>query len=485
VRSGSTWTQQQKLTSPDFQQPDQTTFGEAVAVSGDTVVVGEEYSQQKGTAYVFVRSGSSWTPQQTLTSPTAGTETSRLVFGHSLALAGDTLVVGAPEENDEDAGISLSGAAYVFVRSGSSWALQKKLTASDPEQYGYFGGSVSISSDDLVVGSIKNGTNRPGAAYVFKLSGSIWAQQQKLSATDAEANDAFGLSVSISGDRLVVGSPISFFSREYQSDPIIVSRPDAAYVFARSGGIWSEQQRMLASDTTLGDDFGRSVAISADAILVGAVHHAVEEYKYIGAAYLYEEEGQGDTTPPVISGLKNLSATATSTSGAVATFNPTATDDVEGSVPVTCMPASGSTFPLGTTTVQCQAKDSAGNTATGSFTVAVTYSWSGVLQPLNADGSSVFKLGSTVPVKFQLTGASAGVQNAVAKFSYVQLSSRVAGTALKSSTTAAPTAGTLFRYDGAGQYVYNWGTKGLTAGTYQLRMDLGDGAAHTVNVSLK
>jgi hypothetical protein len=487
VRSGSNWTEQKKLTSPDFQSSDQASFGEAVAVNGDTIAVAQDYSQQKGTVHIFGRTGSVWTSQQPLVSPNWQTETSRLLFGFALSMSSDTLVVGAPEENDEDANIQLSGAVYVYTRAGSSFAFQKKLTAPDPIQYSYFGGSVSLSGDDLVVGSAHAPIlNLPGAAYVFARSGSIWTGPQKLVSSDAEPKDAFGLSVAISGDRLIVGSPISIMSRETQSDPIIVSRPDAAYVFGRSNGIWSEQHRLMASDTTLGDEFGRAVAIGPNVILVGADHHGSDPNNAPGAAYTFaEEQPQGDTTAPIISGLNNLTVTAPSSSGAVATFNPTATDDVDGNVPVLCAPASGSIFPLGTTTVTCTATDGAGNMASGNFTVAVTYAWSGFLQPINQDGSSVFKLGSTIAVKFQLTGVSSGVQNATAKFSYVKISNKVVNGAMKSSTTAAPTTGDLFRYDGTSQYIYNWGTKGLTAGTYQLRINLGDGSSRTVNISLK
>jgi hypothetical protein len=487
VRSGSVWTQQQKLTSPNFQSSDQASFGDSVAVNGDTLAVGQTFSQQRGTVHIFGRSNSVWTSQQSLSSPNWQTETSRLVFGFALSLSSDTLVIGAPEENDEDANILLSGAVYVYTRAGSSFAFQKKLTAPDPIQYGHFGGSVSLSGDDLVVGSTNAPImNLPGAAYVFARVGSTWTGPQKLVSSDAEAKDAFGLSVAISGDRLIVGSPISLFCREFSTDPIIVSRPDAAYVFARTNGIWSEQQRLMASDTTLGDEFGRSVAIGPDDILVGADHHGSDPNNAAGAAYIFaEEQPQADTTAPIISGLNNLTITAPSSSGAVAIFNPTATDDVDGTVPVLCAPASGSIFPLGTTTVTCTATDSAGNIASGNFTVTVTYAWSGFLQPINQDGSSVFKLGSTIAVKFQLTGVSSGVQNATAKFSYVKISNKVANGAMKSSTTAAPTTGDLFRYDGTSQYIYNWGTKGLTAGTYQLRIDLGDGSSRAVNISLK
>ena len=487
VRSGSIWTQQQKLTSPNFQSSDQASFGEAVAVNGDTIAVSQDFSEQKGTVHIFARSNSDWTSQQALVSPTWETETSRLVFGYSLSMSTDTLVIGAPEENNREANITLAGAVYVFTRNGSAFALQKRLTAPDPGEHGAFGCSVSLSGDDLVVGAVyAPSMNLPGAAYVFARSGSIWTGPQKLVSSNAEPKDAFGASVAISGDRLIVGSPISLLSREFSTDPIIVSRPDAAYVFGRSNGIWSEQQRLMASDTTLGDEFGRSVAIGPNTILVGADHHGSDPNNAPGAAYIYEDaQPQADTTAPIISGLNNVAVTASSSSGAVATFNPTATDDVDGTVPVICTSASGSIFPIGTTTVTCTATDNAGNIASGNFTVSVTYAWSGFLQPISQDGSSVFKLGSTIAVKFQLTGASSGVQNATAKFSYVKISNKVANGAMKSSTTAAPTTGDLFRYDGTGQYIYNWGTKGLTSGTYQLRITLGDGFSRTVNISLR
>ncbi len=199
-----------------------------------------------------------------------------------------------------------------------------------------------------------------------------------------------------------------------------------------------------------------------------------------------------DTTAPVISKLPaNMAPTATSAAGAVANWTaPSATDNLDGPVPVTCASAtgltSGNTFPLGTTTVTCTATDKAGNTASGSFTVTVTYSWSGLLQPVNSDGSSIFKLGSTVPVKFKLTNGSAGITNATAKVYYAKVSNGVAGSELEGTSIAAADSGNTFRYDATNdQYIFNLGTKGLSEGTYQLRIDLGDGVLRTVNISLK
>jgi probable HAF family extracellular repeat protein len=135
--------------------------------------------------------------------------------------------------------------------------------------------------------------------------------------------------------------------------------------------------------------------------------------------------------------------------------------------------------------------DPEGLTSTDTVTVCVSYSWSGVLQPINlpnASGvsASVFKAGSTVPVRFALTGASAGVSTLTATFSYAKVGSGVLGTELEAATTVAATAGNLFRYDATThQYMFNWTTKGLTSGTYRLTINLGDGVPHTVDVGLK
>jgi hypothetical protein len=107
-------------------------------------------------------------------------------------------------------------------------------------------------------------------------------------------------------------------------------------------------------------------------------------------------------------------------------------------------------------------------------------------QPINADGSSIFKLGNTIPVKFCLNGESASITTAIAKLSYAKLTGTVEGDTVEAISTAAATTGNLFRYDPtAGQYIFNLATKELTTGTYLLKIDLGDGVTHTVQVSLR
>ena len=111
---------------------------------------------------------------------------------------------------------------------------------------------------------------------------------------------------------------------------------------------------------------------------------------------------------------------------------------------------------------------------------------SALVQPANADGSSIFKAGSTVPVKFTLTGASAGITDATATLSYAKVSNQIEGDILEAVTNVGGSTGSQFRYDPtAGQYIFNWSTKGLAAGTYSIKIDLGDSAVHALRISLK
>jgi len=194
-----------------------------------------------------------------------------------------------------------------------------------------------------------------------------------------------------------------------------------------------------------------------------------------------------DTTAPKLTVPADITATATSAQGAKVTWTATATDSVDSTPAVTCTPTSGSTFAPGVTPVTCTATDAAGNTsAAQTFKVTVSFAWSNLLQPINTDGSSIFKLGSTIPVKFQLSGASAGITNLPAKLFYAKISNSTPGTFTEATSTAAADSGNTFRYDTtAGQYIFNLSTKTWSEGLYQLRVDLGDGVSHTVNITIK
>jgi len=243
-------------------------FGSSAAISGDTAVVGAyARANYTGAAYVFARSGSSWSPQATLL-PAGLAEFD--FFGLSVAVSGDTAVVGAYGQATQ------TGAAYVFVRNGSSWTLQQKLQASDASTFSRLGYSVAVDGNTVALGAYaKNGFT--GAAYVFVRNGEVWSQQQKLVATGATLGDTFGYSLAISGDTLVVG----------RSNGTSNPQVGAAYVFTRSGSSWSQQQKLLAADGVAGDFFGVSVAVHGDTALVGATNRN----NNIGAAYVFARNG--------------------------------------------------------------------------------------------------------------------------------------------------------------------------------------------------
>jgi FG-GAP repeat protein/putative Ig domain-containing protein len=279
-----TFTQQQKLEASDAAGGDN--FGESVAISGETVVVGARLDDgtgggEQGSAYVFVRSGTSWSQQQKLEAADAAAGDQ---FGRSVAISGETLVVGA--RLDDGAAGSDQGSAYVFVRSGGVWSQQQKLEASDPGAGDNFGESVGIDGETIVVGALQHngaaGSNQ-GSAYVFVRSGGVWSQQQKLEAADAAADDQFGHRVAISGETLVVGARLD--------DGAAGSDQGSAYVFVSSGGVWSQQQKLETSDAAGGDLFGVSLAISGNTIVVGAQGDDGTAGDAQGSAYVFVRSG--------------------------------------------------------------------------------------------------------------------------------------------------------------------------------------------------
>jgi hypothetical protein len=236
-------------------------------------------------AYVFVRSGVSWSQQQKL----AGADTvDRDGFGWSVAVIGNTAVVGAPYKSGT---ASQAGAAYVFARSGAVWSQQQKLTASDAAGGALLGWSVAVSGETAVVGAYgdDDAGHASGSAYVFVRSSGAWSQQQKLTASDPAALSAFGASVSVSGNTVAVGSPAAD------------SEAGAAYVFSRSGSLWTQQQKLIASDFAILDVFGYSVAVDGEKTLVGSPGHTAAAGSP-GAAYVYEPSS---SLAAVWVGLKN------------------------------------------------------------------------------------------------------------------------------------------------------------------------------------
>ena len=234
-------------------------FGISVAVDGDTAVVGAYRDDvgldvDQGSAYVFVRSGTTWTEQDRLF---ASDGAPQLRFGHVVALSGDTAVVGVADSPTP------SVAVYVFVRSGPAWSEQQRLTASDGAPGHQFGASIAIDGETIVVGAPRApsaGSLGDGAAYVFVRSGMTWSQQAKLVGSEM-LTDAFGASVSIADDRALVGAPRSTFTQAEQG---------LAYLFQRTGTTWSTGTFMVGSPALPGDLYGQSVAVNPDHLLVSA-----------------------------------------------------------------------------------------------------------------------------------------------------------------------------------------------------------------------
>ena len=307
VRSGNVWIPQAYLKASNTEVSD--AFGTSVAISGDTIVVGatgesssaagvngsqtDNSAAEAGAAYIFVRSGTNWTQQAYLK---ASNPDSSDWFGYSVAISGDTVAIGAPYESSSATGVngvqtnnsaSASGATYVFARSGTNWSQQAYLKASNTGAGDQFGGSVALSSDTVIVGASGEDSNAmdvngiqgnelasdSGAAYVFVRSGTNWSQQAYLKASNTDAGDQFGFSVSISADTAVVGAVLEDSSStgagSVQADNNALDS-GAAYVFARTGGNWTKQAYLKASNTGAGDQFGYAVSISGDELVVGA-----------------------------------------------------------------------------------------------------------------------------------------------------------------------------------------------------------------------
>ena len=295
VRDGSgNWSQQAKLTPDDTEEDD--LFGHSVSIDGDTALVGAIWEDSggniffSGSAYVFVRDGSgNWSQQAKLTASDAS---DFVYFGQSVSLDGDTALVGAYQDSAPcNVNDSECGSAYVFVRDGNgNWSQQAKLVASDIEFSDWFGNSVSLDGDTVLVGSPGGGSATfpsSGSAYVFVRDGSgNWSQQAELTALDALDGVDFGYSVSLDGDTALVGAWMDTTDNGPESG--------SAYVFVRDGsGNWNQQDKLTASNGAAGDSFGYSVSLDGDAALVGTYDGGVTDS---GSAYLFVRDSSGSWT---------------------------------------------------------------------------------------------------------------------------------------------------------------------------------------------
>lgn len=290
VRSGGEWTQEAKLTPSNGGEDD--CFGASVAVAGDTVVVGayqhNELGNNSGSAYVFVRSDGEWRQEQELF-PADGEEGD--IFGYSVAVDGDTIVIGAMYNSPSD--LRYAGSVYIFTRTDSEWNQEGKLLEPAGSSYNNFGASVSLDGDTALIGTSHNIFTSMGAAYIFTRSGMDWDQGRKLTPTDGVIGDSFGISVSLDADTAVIGA--------WYADNEALGTIDsgAAYIFTRdtNTGDWLEKAKLVAPDGSDNQNFGHRVAVSGNTALVGASQDSELGTK-AGAAYLFGPPcGWGRTLP--------------------------------------------------------------------------------------------------------------------------------------------------------------------------------------------
>jgi len=287
-------------------------FGRAVALSGDTAVIGaagdDDHGTTSGSAYVFVKTGDTWALQQKLTA-SDGAEGDR--FGDSVAVEGDLVFVGAtgvdeyrPTSGCGNGGLCNDvGATYVFTRDAAGqWTEQQRLMGSnlvgiDP-YFGYrkgdsaekFGSSISVSGDTVLIGA-RDGETRvdesapslashsDGVAYVFVRVSGQWVEQTKLVASDGGSHDSFGGSVSLSGSTALIGA---------YGDADNGSFTGSAYVFVENNGVWTQHQKLTASGGQFNDRFGLSVSLEGNTAIIGAQGYGTND---AGAAFVYVRTG--------------------------------------------------------------------------------------------------------------------------------------------------------------------------------------------------
>jgi len=311
VREGATWRQEAYLKSPAPDADDR--FGTSVAISGDLIVVGapEEDSNatgvsgnplnnaasQSGAAFVYRRSGGVWLFEAYL-KPSNTVNGSVRKFGKAVAIDGTTIAVGAPEEDGSESGVNQSeiaippfgadsGAAYVFVRNGTTWTQQAYLKGFASDTGDQFGGALDIDGDLLAVGArhedgngagtsgnpTNDAVNSSGAVFTFVRNGTTWSADAYIKASNREAGDEFGSSVALDGNLLAVTARFEdslaggVDGNQLDNSGLTVG---AVYVFAREGGTWTQEAYIKASNPETDDIFGEALALHDGLLVVGA-----------------------------------------------------------------------------------------------------------------------------------------------------------------------------------------------------------------------
>ncbi len=283
-RNGGVWSQAAKLVARDAQSED--AFGTSVAIYRDTILVGapgHDLGDQKdaGAVYVFVRSEGEWLQQAKLIAEDAKAEDN---FGVSVAIDGNYAIIGA---DGKDLGYIVdAGTAYVFVRNQGKWKQQATLTAEKPKPWDNFGTSVAIGNHRVAVGACEAGligNLGTGIVHVFVQNGKSWNLEAKLSPEDGQPGDFFGHSVAISDDTIAVGA---LFNDPWIGKGRLINA-GATYIFTFHNGEWKQKDKIVPIDAQSFDQFGQSVALYGKYLLVGANHKSIDNQFGAGATYLY------------------------------------------------------------------------------------------------------------------------------------------------------------------------------------------------------
>ena len=291
AREAANWTKEQCLTEEDEVPNSDDNYGFAIAISGNTMVVGAAADVTNGVtggaAYVYVRDGHAWSLQQKLF---ASDRDNFDQFGVAVDIVGDTILVGAQGDNDEG---FQTGAAYVFRRNGTTWTEEQKLKASDAAADSAFGLSVALSGQTVAIGAPgeSSGALSSGAVYVFVNDGTSWQQQGKIKANSAMMNQQLGSTVSVSGDTIVAAAPGELIGEPSNDFNNVLSK-GAAYIFERTGTSWDHQKRFFERDRNRTGGFAVRAAIDGDTIIVGDPTYDAGA-RFTGAVYVFARKGNG------------------------------------------------------------------------------------------------------------------------------------------------------------------------------------------------
>ena len=281
-RVAGVWAQVQQLNAID--SPDGANFGFSIALAGDTAVIGADRTtltddgfRHQGAAYIFEKGDDGlWTQAQKLTASDFGAEAQ---FGNAVALSGDTALIGAYNSTINDN--AYQGAAYVFTRSGTTWTETQKLVADDGAGGDDFGNAVALDGNRALVAAFygSGAAAQTGTVYEFEISAGVWTQTGKLNADDGAFFDTFGYAIALAGDVALVTAPYAQVGDNFGQG--------AVYVFDLAGGGASQTQKLAASDGAASDALGASISLYGDEVLVGAS----SALGYAGEAYLFANVG--------------------------------------------------------------------------------------------------------------------------------------------------------------------------------------------------